>query len=209
MPDTRTVKGCCPLDCQDTCSWVAHVADGRVVRVEGAREHPITRGALCAKVNDYPSRTYAPDRLLMPLRRVGAKGEGRFAPTSWDDAISTIASRFSAIIAEHGAEALLPVNYLGSMGIVQRRALMRLFHALGASRFYGSICGAAGVGRQSPHDVASPLALHRGGASSPRRGDHLHRPAPHANGREVRSSHRDSTRYGSLLRGRHGARDVR
>jgi len=144
MPDTQMVKGCCPLDCQDTCSWVAHVADGRVVRVEGAREHPITRGALCAKVNDYQSRTYAPDRLLTPLRRVGAKGEGRFAPISWDEAIATIASRFSAIIAEHGAEALLPVNYLGSMGIVQRRALMRLFHALGASRFYGSICGAAG-----------------------------------------------------------------
>ena len=57
MPDTQMVKGCCPLDCQDTCSWVAHVADGRVVRVEGAREHPITRGALCAKVNDYQSRT--------------------------------------------------------------------------------------------------------------------------------------------------------
>src|SRR5512144_1191235 len=78
MPDIRTVKGCCPLDCQDTCSWVAHVADGRVVRLEGAREHPITRGALCAKVNDYPSRTYAADRLLTPLRRVGAKGDGRF-----------------------------------------------------------------------------------------------------------------------------------
>ena len=68
---TSTVRGCCPLDCQDTCSWVAHVQDGRVVRVEGAKEHPITRGALCAKVNDYQERTYAPDRLLTPLRRVG------------------------------------------------------------------------------------------------------------------------------------------
>src|SRR6185503_5987860 len=48
------------------------------------------------------------------------------------------------IIAAHGAEALLPMNYLGSMGLLQRKALLRLFHALGASRFHGSICGAAG-----------------------------------------------------------------
>ena len=58
----RQVKGCCPLDCQDTCAWIAHVADGRVVRVEGAQNHPFTRGVLCAKVNDYEQRTYADDR---------------------------------------------------------------------------------------------------------------------------------------------------
>ncbi len=137
------VKGCCPLDCQDTCAWVAHVEDGRVARVEGAKDHPFTRGALCAKVNDYPARTYAPDRLLHPLRRTGPKGGDGFVRISWDEALDTIAARFTAIMDGHGAEALLPVNYLGSMGVVQRRAPMRLFHALGASRFHGSICGAA------------------------------------------------------------------
>ena len=144
MTDARLVKGCCPLDCQDTCSWVAHVEDDRVVRVEGAREHPFTRGTLCAKVNDYQTRTYAPDRLLHPLRRTGPKGAGSFERISWDEALATIATRFTAICAEHGPEALLPVNYLGSMGVVQRRALLRIFHALGASRFFGSICGASG-----------------------------------------------------------------
>ncbi len=144
LTETRLVKGCCPLDCQDTCAWVAHVKDDRVVRLEGARDHPFTRGSLCAKVNDYPTRTYAPDRLLFPLRRVGAKGEGAFERITWDQALDTIAERFTAIIAAHGAEALLPFNYLGSMGVVQRRALMRIFHALGASRMYGSICGASG-----------------------------------------------------------------
>ena len=155
MPDTRSVKGCCPLDCQDTCAWVAHVEDGRVVRVEGAREHPITRGALCAKVNDYPTRTYAPDRLLSPLRRTGSKGAGEFTPISWDEAIDTIAERYRAIIAEYGAEALLPVSYMGSMGVVQRRALMRLFHALGASRSSGGICSVA-------VNVLGPLGHPRG-----------------------------------------------
>ncbi len=144
MTSARRVKGCCPLDCQDGCSWVAHVEDERVVRVEGARDHPFTRGALCAKVNDYPARTYAPDRLLHPLRRTGPKGSGAFKRISWEEALDSIAGRFSAIIEEFGPEALLPLNYLGSLGAVQRRALMRLFHALGTSVFHGSVCGAAG-----------------------------------------------------------------
>ena len=114
------------------------------MRVEGAREHPFTRGVLCAKINDYEKRTYAPDRLLHPLRRTGPKGEGMFERISWDAALDIIGHRFEAVIAEYGGEALLPLNYLGSMGVVQRRALMRLFHALGASRQVGSICGAAG-----------------------------------------------------------------
>jgi anaerobic selenocysteine-containing dehydrogenase len=140
MPDIRLIKGCCPLDCQDTCSWIAHVEAEKVVRVEGARDHPFTRGVLCAKVNDYPSRTYAADRLLHPLRRTGRKGVGEFERISWDEALGTIAERFSGIVEGYGGKALLPVNYLGSMGVVQRRALLRLFHALGASRFHGSVC---------------------------------------------------------------------
>jgi len=144
MAVVRQVKGCCPLDCQDTCAWIAHVADGRVVRVEGAQNHPFTRGVLCAKVNDYEQRTYAEHRLLHPMRRRGPKGAGSFERISWDDALDEIAGRFSSIIARFGPEALLPINYLGSMGVVQRRALMRLFHALGTSVFHGSICGASG-----------------------------------------------------------------
>jgi anaerobic selenocysteine-containing dehydrogenase len=138
----REIKGCCPLDCQDTCAWVAHVEDDKVVRVEGARDHPFTRGMLCAKVNDYQARTYAPDRLLHPLRRTGPKGSGEFERITWDEALDTIAARFKGIIADHGAEALMPLFYLGSMGVVQRQALMRLFHGLGASRLHGEVCGA-------------------------------------------------------------------
>ena len=141
---TTDVKGCCPLDCQDTCAWVATVEDGRVIKVQGSREHPFTRGSLCAKVNDYQERTYSTDRLLHPLKRSGPKGEGKFERISWEEAITDIATRFSEIIEKYGPEALLPHNYMGSMGVVQRRALMRLFHELGASQFHGSICGAAG-----------------------------------------------------------------
>ncbi|WP_159791284.1 molybdopterin-containing oxidoreductase family protein [Croceibacterium salegens] len=144
MTEPVYIKGCCPLDCQDTCSWVAKVEDGRVTSVRGAKEHPITRGVLCAKVNDYEARTYAADRLLYPLRRTGPKGSGRFERISWDEAIGVIADRFGEVHHEYGGEALLPHRYLGSMGIVQRRALMRIFHALNSSKFHGSICGASG-----------------------------------------------------------------
>lgn len=144
MGEIQYVSGCCPLDCQDTCSWVAKVEDGRVVGMAGAKDHPITRGSLCAKVNDYHQRPYAPDRLLQPLRRVGPKARGQFAPISWEEAIAEIAGRFGDVIDRHGAEALLPFHYLGSMGVVQRRALHRIFHVLGASQFHGSVCGAAG-----------------------------------------------------------------
>jgi anaerobic selenocysteine-containing dehydrogenase len=144
VSDVRLVKGSCPLDCQDTCSWVAHVEDGRVVKVLGAKEHPFTRGILCAKVKDYEQRTYAPDRLLHPLARVGDKGSGRFERITWEDAVGRIADRFGSIVDDFGAEALMPLFFLGSLGAVQHDALRRLFHAVGASRPAGSVCGQAG-----------------------------------------------------------------
>jgi len=131
------------LDCADSCSWVAHVEGDQVLRIEGAKDHPITRGVLCAKVRDYETRVSAEDRLLQPLRRSGPKGSGSFLPTSWEDALDLIASRFTAIIANHGTEALMPFYYRGSMGLVQRFALQRIFNALGASKIVGDVCGAS------------------------------------------------------------------
>jgi anaerobic selenocysteine-containing dehydrogenase len=119
------------------------VHDGRVDHVEGAKDHPITRGGLCGKVRAYQERTYASDRLLYPLRRTGKKGSGQFERVGWDEALTTISTRFAEIIAGDGPEALMPLSYLGSMGVVQCRALMRLFHALGTTQLHGNICGAS------------------------------------------------------------------
>ena len=62
------VHGACPLDCPDTCSWLVTVEDGRATRMRGNRDHPFTRGALCAKVNHYLEHTQADDRLWKPTR---------------------------------------------------------------------------------------------------------------------------------------------
>jgi anaerobic selenocysteine-containing dehydrogenase len=140
----RTVAGACSLDCPDTCSWHVHVKDGRVLRVTGDRAHPFTRGALCGKVSRYAETLYSPERVLHPLRRVGAKGEGRFERIGWDEAIETIASRLSAAIAEHGAQSVLPYYSGGTLGKLQCWLMAeRLFGFLGASYPVDTICSAA------------------------------------------------------------------
>lgn len=94
-----------------------------MLRVEGRKDHPFTRGALCAKVHDYPLRVDTPDRLLQPLRRVGKKGSGAFEPVGWDAALELVAKQLLDIVGRFGGEALLPLNYLGSMGVVQTRII--------------------------------------------------------------------------------------
>src|SRR5207253_1126493 len=130
----------CPHDCPSCCSLEVDVADGRIVDVTGTAGHPFTQGVICGKVREYAERVHSPLRVLTPLRRAGVKGEGRFEPISWDDALAEIARRWRAIAAEHGGEAILPFSYAGSMGQVQYFAGHPLFHALGASRLDRSIC---------------------------------------------------------------------
>jgi anaerobic selenocysteine-containing dehydrogenase len=145
-----TVRGACPHDCPDTCAFLVTVEDGQAVRIQGDPAHPITNGFLCTKVNRYLDRTYHPDRLQHPLRRVGPKGSGRFERVSWDEALADIAARLRGVIAAHGPEAILPYSYAGTMGLLQSESMdRRLFHALGASRLDRTICATAGkVGMQ-------------------------------------------------------------
>jgi anaerobic selenocysteine-containing dehydrogenase len=130
----------CPHDCPSCCSLLVTVDDGRLTSVTGNPDHPFTQGVICGKVREYAERVHSPLRVRAPLRRVGAKGAGAFAPISWDEAITTIAERWRSIIAADGGEAILPFSYAGSMGQVQYFAGHPLFHALGASRLDRSIC---------------------------------------------------------------------
>ncbi len=149
IPLQQTVhKVVCPHDCPDTCSMLAYVEDGRVVRVGGDPDHPLTQGFLCAKTNRYYERIYSPDRMLYPMRRKpgSPKGPGsEFERISWDDAIAAIVANFQRVIAEHGPEAVLPYSYAGTMGIVNYGSMdNRLFHRMGASLLDRTICSTAG-----------------------------------------------------------------
>ena len=139
------VRAVCPHDCPDTCALHVTVKDGIATEVKGDPDHPATAGVLCTKVSRYTERTYHPDRLLYPQKRVGNKGEGKFERISWDEAIATIASRLKPLVAKNPL-AILPYNYAGTMGLVQGDSMSaRFFHRIGASFLDKTICATAGA----------------------------------------------------------------
>src|SRR5690349_13914033 len=135
------------MDCPDSCALEVTVAEGRIARIQAASAtrsaHPNTQGFICDKVGKFARRVYHETRILYPQRRVGPKGEGRFERISWDEAIATIVSRFRAICARWGAEAILPYHYDGSNGLLSHEFLdAYLFAQLGASRLARTLCAA-------------------------------------------------------------------
>ena len=135
------------MDCPDSCALDVTVADGKIARIQaapaGGSAHPNTQGFICDKVGKFGRRVYHESRILHPHRRVGPKGEGRFERISWEEAISTIVEKFHAIIAQWGAEAILPYHYDGSNGLLSHDFLdAYLFAKLGASRLARTLCAA-------------------------------------------------------------------
>ncbi|MGH8782747.1 molybdopterin-containing oxidoreductase family protein [Paraburkholderia sp.] len=138
-------RAVCPHDCPDTCAMRVTVEGGRAIKVTGDPDHPPTQGVLCTKVSRYAERVHHPNRLTTPMKRVGRKGEGRFEPIGWNEALKLAANRLSDIAAR-APEAILPYSYAGTMGLVQGESIaQRFFHSLGASRLDRTICSAAGA----------------------------------------------------------------
>ena len=143
---TSTVErpSVCPLDCPDTCSLTVTVEAGRITKIRGSRANPYTAGVLCAKVPEsYPEFVHGPGRLTTPLRRTGAKGAGTFAPIAWAEALDLIHARFTSVIATHGPQAIMPLNYGGPHGVLAGGSMdLRFFHRLGATLLDRSpLCG--------------------------------------------------------------------
>ncbi|WP_156520576.1 molybdopterin-dependent oxidoreductase, partial [Rhodococcus sp. EPR-157] len=142
-PAELTVLGACPQDCPDSCAMVVTVSDGVATSVSGSKSMPYTNGGLCVKVDNYLDKVYHPDRLLYPLKRSGPKGSGQFEQISWDEAIATIADKFTAVSAEFGPEAIMPCNYLGTQGITQGLNVGdAFFNRLGATVAERTYCDA-------------------------------------------------------------------
>jgi anaerobic dimethyl sulfoxide reductase subunit A len=113
---------------------IAHVRDGRITHLD-ADDRPDDLGApqlrACVRGRAYLRRQYHPDRLLRPLRRVGERGEGRFEPISWDEALDTLARELERVKARHGPSALFVPYGTGSYnqlnGSHVARRLLNLF----------------------------------------------------------------------------------
>jgi len=140
--ESEFFHGGCPHDCPDTCSMVYEVRDKKLIGVKGNKDHPMTRGGLCVKLQDYEKRHYHPDRLLYPMKRVGPKGSKQFERISWDEALDTIVTRWKSIINEYGAEAIMPNSYLGNQGLVHGlNGGDSFFARLGATVTERTFCG--------------------------------------------------------------------
>src|SRR3954447_16699832 len=109
----------CPHDCPSTCALdIEILAPDRIGRVHGARDNDYTSGVICAKVARYAERVHHPDRLTRALRR--RKGSDSFEPIGIEDALDLVAEKFLAAEQRHGAEAVWPYYYAGTMGLVMR-----------------------------------------------------------------------------------------
>ncbi|MFC0189419.1 molybdopterin-dependent oxidoreductase [Fictibacillus aquaticus] len=151
MPDflespNGTFPSVCSLDCPDQCGLLLHKENGKIIKVEGDPDHPVTKGYICNKVRHMTERIYDEKRLKYPMKRIGAKGEGEFVRISWDEAIETITSRWKELLNSDGPESILPYSFYGNMGNLSAEGMdRRFFNRLGASQLDRSICNAAGA----------------------------------------------------------------
>ncbi len=140
----------CTLDCPDTCSLTVTVENQRITKVRGSSALPYTAGVICNKVAHHTAEwVHGPQRLHYPMRRSGPRGSGEFQRISWAEALDEIHARTSAVVAQHGPQAVAPLNYAGPHGMLSYDSMsLRFFHKLGASQlFRGAMCG--GVRREA------------------------------------------------------------
>ncbi len=140
------IRTTCPRDCYDACGVLAVRRNGRLV-VRGDPDHPVSRGALCTKCtiayNGVLQDTSA--RLTMPLRRTGAKGDGRFEPIGWGEALAEVAAGLRTVIDEHGAASIVNAHYTGTCALLGYGFPLRLVRRLGATEVEAdTVCNLAG-----------------------------------------------------------------
>jgi anaerobic selenocysteine-containing dehydrogenase len=137
-------KTTCNRDCPDTCGIVATVENGRVLRLQGDPEHPVTRGFLCYRTSHFLDTQYSPQRLQTPLLRRGDS----FVPISWEEALDLAASRLTQIRAESGPASIFHYRSGGSLGLLTMLTdyFFSLFGPVTVKR--GDICSGAGDAAQ-------------------------------------------------------------
>ena len=146
MTPRETIRTTCPRDCYDACGIVVTKRDGVITKVLGDAGHEVARGALCGKCAlAYNGIWRDPSaRLATPLKRIGRKGEGKFAPASWEEALQDIAARLNAIRAADPAR-ILHTHYTGTVALLGTAFGLRLFNAIGATEVDpDSVCNKAG-----------------------------------------------------------------
>src|SRR5258708_19004797 len=147
MTDAVIVKTTCPRDCYDACGIAVVKQNGAIAKVLGDREHAISQGTLCGKCAIAYNGAWrdAGLRLAKALRRIGAKGSGKFVPVSWEEALGEIAKRFRSLIDAGYARSILHTHYTGTVGLIGGWFPIRLFNRIGATEVDpDTVCNKAG-----------------------------------------------------------------
>ena len=92
--------------CHPRCGILLEMENGRAVKAKGDPDHPVTRGAICGRGRLMPDHVHHPDRLNYPLKRVGARGEGKWQRLTWEQALDEAAERLENLRGQYGAETL-------------------------------------------------------------------------------------------------------
>jgi anaerobic selenocysteine-containing dehydrogenase len=151
----------CNRDCPDACSIVATVEDGKVTRLGGDPEHPVTHGFLCYRTSHFLPTQYSPDRLLSPMLR---QANGEFSPIGWNEALDLCAERLQRIRDESGPAAIFHYRSGGSLGLLKHLTdyFFEKFGPVTVKR--GDICSGAGdaaqmadFGDEDAHDLLDLL----------------------------------------------------
>lgn len=147
VEEREMVRTTCPRDCYDACGILVIKGQGEIVRVKGDPDHPISRGELCGKCAVAYNGAWRDRniRLTQPLKRVGAKGQGKFVPVSWDEAIGAIAKRLKKILATFGGQSILQTHYTGTCSLIAGTFPLRFFNRIGATEVDpDTVCNKAG-----------------------------------------------------------------
>jgi anaerobic selenocysteine-containing dehydrogenase len=137
-------KSACPLNCWDVCGFNVTTAQGKVLKVEGDPDHPITQGKICGKGKMLAERANHKERVLFPLKKIN----GKFEQISWEQALDDIAQHMQHVKEEYGSTAVLHSHDYSNGGLLKNLD-QRFFNAYGGiTELVGSLCWGAGVEAQ-------------------------------------------------------------
>ncbi|KAA0546032.1 molybdopterin-dependent oxidoreductase [Bacillus sp. BGMRC 2118] len=138
-------KSACPLNCWDSCGFTVTVTDGKISKIDGDKDHPITKGKICGRGRLLEERTNHANRLTQPLKKI----DGQFQPISWQQAMDEIAEKMTQVKEEYGSTSVLHSHDYANGGLLINLD-SRFFNCFGGvTELTGSICWGAGIEAQT------------------------------------------------------------
>jgi len=125
----QSIPTACCHDCGGRCPYIVHVEEGKARKVE---PYPDPALRPCVKVYAFPQKVHAEDRLLFPLKRTGARGDGKFNRISWEEALREVATQLKRVRDTYGASSILGLTANGAVGYLHSPlVLWRLLNMVG------------------------------------------------------------------------------